>query len=250
MTTPTKKHLSAGVMNLKFMMRAADAAPAPALEKKKVVDEGEWDIGPEARRALGITSTTPSSIPETPSSQPGSSDVSYETSYMPFITSAPPKGRFSFKDGLRREHVAAEVPVDEGTSSDTEDEKERKKSPEQPFRNTKAISHQKPPKKSKRPSSPQPPSATTASTSARGSSSSADPSTITAMQQRNQAPQFLKPAGVDAHAGPKSKKRLAEDTPRLAPSSKQDSAPTPSTSISSTPQKKKKKKDHDPTQQT
>jgi hypothetical protein len=52
-------------MNLKFMMRAVeDITTVPALENKKVADEGEWDIGPERRQALGI----PTSAPEAPPS--------------------------------------------------------------------------------------------------------------------------------------------------------------------------------------
>lgn len=62
MATPAKKGLSAGTLNLKFMTRAAanDGTAAPALEKKKVVDEGEWDIGPDVRRALGIQGSSSS----------------------------------------------------------------------------------------------------------------------------------------------------------------------------------------------
>lgn len=62
MATSTKKELSAGTLNLKFMTRAAsDALPAPALEKKKIADEGEWDIGHDVRKALGIQESISSS---------------------------------------------------------------------------------------------------------------------------------------------------------------------------------------------
>lgn len=56
MASTAKKELSAGTLNLKFMTRVShDGPPIPALAKKKVTDEGEWDIGPDVRRALGIT---------------------------------------------------------------------------------------------------------------------------------------------------------------------------------------------------
>lgn len=54
MATP-KKGLSAGTMNLKFMSRGSGDTPIPGLEKKKVVDEGEWDVGPAVRKALGLS---------------------------------------------------------------------------------------------------------------------------------------------------------------------------------------------------
>lgn len=46
-----------GTLNLKFMQRAMTSGgdPVPSLEKKKVTDEGEWDIGPEVRKAWGLT---------------------------------------------------------------------------------------------------------------------------------------------------------------------------------------------------
>lgn len=55
MASTAKKELSAGTLNLRFMARAShDGPPVPALAKKRVADEGEWDIGPDVRRALGI----------------------------------------------------------------------------------------------------------------------------------------------------------------------------------------------------
>lgn len=62
MANSAKKELSAGTLNLKFMARAShDGPPIPSLAKKKVTDEGEWDIGPDVRRALGISGTPLSS---------------------------------------------------------------------------------------------------------------------------------------------------------------------------------------------
>lgn len=58
MASAAKRGLSTGTLNLKFMTRASnDGPPIPALAKKKVTDEGEWDVGPDVRRALGISET-------------------------------------------------------------------------------------------------------------------------------------------------------------------------------------------------
>jgi hypothetical protein len=118
MASTAKKELSAGTLNLKFMTRAShDGPPIPALTKKKVTDEGEWDIGPDVRRALGISDLSHSAgyalqadqslftvqSHSGSSAQAGSSSVTYESSYMPFVTSAEVKGRFTYKDGIRQE---------------------------------------------------------------------------------------------------------------------------------------------------
>jgi len=53
-----KTSLSTGTLNLKFMMKASPNVAVPALEKRKVVDEAEWDVGPEVREAWGIPSSS------------------------------------------------------------------------------------------------------------------------------------------------------------------------------------------------
>jgi hypothetical protein len=45
-----------GTLNLKFMQRARTSGrePIPSLEKKKIIDEGEWDVGSEVRKIWGL----------------------------------------------------------------------------------------------------------------------------------------------------------------------------------------------------
>ncbi|KAF8337887.1 uncharacterized protein EI90DRAFT_3013261 [Cantharellus anzutake] len=110
-----KKTISTGTLNLRFMQRAAGGAETPALQKKEVVDEGSWDIGPEMRRALGLEKST------TDKSE-GTSSVSYESSYIPFVGSSASQGRSRFnKYGVRKS-----IGTGEGSEANSDNEEDTK----------------------------------------------------------------------------------------------------------------------------
>ncbi|CEL56678.1 hypothetical protein RSOLAG1IB_08004 [Rhizoctonia solani AG-1 IB] len=71
--------LSNGTLSLRFMQRGA--AQRVTATTAKVVDEAEWDIGPAARAAWGVTSST------NPNSATGISSihVTRDDSYLPFV---------------------------------------------------------------------------------------------------------------------------------------------------------------------
>jgi len=158
------------------MQRSSSGAAVSALQQKEVIDEGAWDIGPEVRRAWGLSSGR----------SEDNSSLSYESSYLPFFTSSAPSGRSRYsKHGVK---LAVEEEPEPGISGNTEDVSVSKETPG-PSKKPSGISMQR--------------SKLTLGTRSESSS-------VPVTQAPSSKPSFLRPRGVDSpslHSNSHEKKR-------------------------------------------
>ncbi|KAF8604348.1 hypothetical protein BDV93DRAFT_606043 [Ceratobasidium sp. AG-I] len=84
--------LSNGTLSLRFMQRGSTQRVTTV--SAKVTDEAEWDIGPEARAAWGVTSGLGSGS----TSQSSSIHVTRDDSYIPFMFDRDTSGSTSRQD--------------------------------------------------------------------------------------------------------------------------------------------------------
>jgi hypothetical protein len=174
------------------------------------------------------------------SAQGASSSVTYEPSYMPFITNANVKGRFTFKDGIRQED-----PNVSGTSI----RRSRTDLIHFPFSSqpSDALDNIPLEEESHADGSSSKPMAISLST--RQPAKSKKPATSASSQPVNPLPTqpatFMRPAGVDtapsANVG-KKKREVIDKSSKSHKSAKRDSSSSPATSTSQ--QRKKKTKSH------
>ncbi|KAF8319597.1 hypothetical protein F5887DRAFT_1218631 [Amanita rubescens] len=119
------KTISTSTLSLRFMQNAhrAKSMKEVELEKAAVHDDAQWDVGHEVREAWGLLSV-----------QDTSQNITYETSYLPFIFSdtaedtnpkvpAVPMGRRKFTNGVEDDPTEKQEPEESPSQEPQQAEK-------------------------------------------------------------------------------------------------------------------------------